>query len=133
LSIADPSAFAIPSSSRYLSGILNSRLSLALFNNAVQAAGTEEKMHSWEELKGLPVYTPDFDSPEDKAGHDRIVALVAGMSEMHRHLSLAKTDNEKRLVMQEIISTERQIDSLVYGFYGLTKDEIAVIEESVVK
>ena len=132
LSIADPSAFAIPSSSRYLSGILNSRLTLALFNNAVQAAGTEEKMHSWEELKGLPVYIPDFDCPEDKAGHDRIVALVAGMSEMHRHLSLAKTDNEKRLVMQEITSTERQIDSLVYGFYGLTKDEIAVIEESVV-
>jgi hypothetical protein len=132
-SIADPTAFAIPSSSRYLSGILNSRLILAVFNNAVQSSGTEEKMHSWEELKGLPVYTPDFDNPEDKADHDRIVALVAGMPEMHRHLGLAKTDNEKGLITQEIISTERQIDSLVYGLYGLTTDEIKVIEDSLVK
>ena len=44
-----------------------------------------------------------------------------------RHLSQAKTDQEKRLITQEIESTDRQIDSLVYGLYGLTADEIAVV------
>lgn len=46
-------------------------------------------------------------------------------------MSHAKTDQEKRIVTQEIESTDRQIDSLVYGLYGLTADEIAVIEEAV--
>jgi hypothetical protein len=55
------------------------------------------------------------------------------MLELHKHLSHAKTDREKRLIIQEIESTDRQIDSLVYGFYGLTADEIAVADESVGK
>ena len=37
------------------------------------------------------------------------------------------------LIRQEIESTDRQIDSLVYGLYGLTADEIAVVEEAVGK
>ena len=60
-------------------------------------------------------------------------SLVTGMLELHKHLSHAKTDREKRLIIQEIESTDRQIDSLVYGLYGLTADEIAVVEESVSK
>jgi len=55
------------------------------------------------------------------------------MLELNKHLSQAKTDREKRLITQEIESTDRQIDSLVYGLYGLTADEIAVVEESVAK
>ena len=62
-----------------------------------------------------------------------MVTLVTEMLELHKHLSYAKTDQEKRLITQEIESTDRQIDSLVYGLYGLTEDEIAVVEESVSK
>ena len=62
-----------------------------------------------------------------------MVTLVTEMLELHKHLSHAKTDQEKRLITQEIESTDRQIDSLVYGLYGLTADEIAVVEESVGK
>jgi len=59
--------------------------------------------------------------------------LVTGMLELHRHLGHAKTDQERRLITQEIESTDRQIDSLVYGLYGLTADEIAVVEETLTK
>jgi type II restriction/modification system DNA methylase subunit YeeA len=62
-----------------------------------------------------------------------MVALVNEMLELHKHLSHAKTDQEKRIITQEIESTDRQIDSLVYGLYGLTADEIAVVEESIGK
>ena len=60
-----------------------------------------------------------------------MVALVTGMLDLHKHLSLAKTDQEKRLIQQEIDSTDKQIDSLVYGIYGLAVDEIAVVEEAL--
>jgi hypothetical protein len=59
--------------------------------------------------------------------------LVIEILELHKHLTYAKTDQEKRLITQEIESTDRQIDSLVYGLYGLTADEIAVVEECVGK
>ena len=62
-----------------------------------------------------------------------MVTLVTGILELHKHLSHAKTDQEKRLITQEMESTDRQIDSLVYGFYGLTAREIAEVEESVEK
>jgi len=87
----------------------------------------------WQDLSSMPVYTIDFDNPNDQARHDRMSALVTEMLELHKHLSQAKTDREKRLITQEIESTDRQIDSLVYGLYGLTADEIAVVEETVSK
>jgi adenine-specific DNA-methyltransferase len=53
------------------------------------------------------------------------------MLELHKHLSHAKTDQEKRIIRQEIESIDCQIDSLVYGLYSLTADEVAVVEEAV--
>jgi hypothetical protein len=131
--IPDIATSAIASSSLYLLGLLNSRLLFFLFNNFIQNSGTAEKLHSWEDLRNLPIYTIDFDNPDDKIRHDRMVVLVTEMVNLHKHLTLANTDPEKRLIMQDIDSTDKQIDSLVYGLYGLTADEIAVVEESVSK
>jgi hypothetical protein len=133
LAIADHTVRVIPSSSLYLLGLLNSHLMLLVFNNFIQTSGTEQKMHSWDDLKNLPIYTIDFDNPDDNARHDRMVTLVAEMLELHKHLSNAKIDQEKRIITQEIKSIDRQIDSLVYGLYGLTADEIKIIEECGLK
>ncbi|MEI8330968.1 MAG: hypothetical protein WCF90_04860, partial [Methanomicrobiales archaeon] len=84
----------------------------------------------WDRIEATPIYTPDFDNPEDKARHDRMVTLVSEMLELHKHLDRAELDREKRIIQQEIGSIDRQIDSLVYGFYGLTMEEIAMVEES---
>ena len=43
--------------------------------------------------------------------------LVRVLRWLHKHLNLAKSDQEKRIITQEIESTDRQIDSLVYGLY----------------
>jgi hypothetical protein len=34
------------------------------------------------------------------------------------------------MVKREIESTDKQIDKLVFGLYGLTKEEIRIVEES---
>ena len=123
----------IISSSLYLLAVLNSRLSAFIFNGTPQKNAEISRTPLWERIAALPIYTPDFDNPDDKIRHDRMVALVTEMLELHKHLSNAKTDQEKRLITQEIESTDWQIDSLVYGLYGLTADEIAVVEESIKK
>ena len=59
-----------------------------------------------------------------------MVALVTKMLELHKYLPQAKTDQEKRLVQQDIEATDVRIDALVYELYGLTAEEIAVVEGS---
>jgi len=133
LAIADSTVCTIASSSLYLLGLLNSRLLLFVFEKSVQMRSEDLQVFSWNDIRTLPIYTPDFDNPIDKAGHDRMISLVTEMRDLYRHLSSAKSEREKRLITQEIASTDKQIDSLVYGLYGLTADEIAVVEESVGK
>ncbi|PKL58119.1 MAG: hypothetical protein CVV34_04000, partial [Methanomicrobiales archaeon HGW-Methanomicrobiales-5] len=123
----------ISSSSLFLLAVLNSRLSKFLLRVTAHELPESKRTPVWERIAALPIYTTDFDNPVDAGRHDRMVALVIEMLDLHKHLSHAKTDQEKRLVTQEIESTDRQIDSLVYGLYGLTADEIAVVEESVGK
>jgi hypothetical protein len=123
----------ISHSSHYLLAVLNSRLSAFILHMTAHELPEKKRILAGERIAALPIYTPDFDNPDDKARHDRMVTLVNGMLELHKHLSHAKTDQEKRFITKEIESTDRQIESLVYGFYGLTADEIAVVEECVGK
>ena len=42
----------------------------------------------------------------------------------------AATEHQRRLIEMQIEATDREIDALVYDLYGLTPDEIAVVEAS---
>ena len=52
------------------------------------------------------------------------------MLDLHKKLAAAKTPNEKTVLQRQITATDGQIDRLVYDLYGLTADEIKLIEES---
>ncbi len=114
-------------------GLLNSKLITFYYSKVAAKIRGGYLRFFTQDIAKLPIYTIDFDNPDDKTRHDRMVALVTEMLELHKHLSQAKTDQERRIITQEIESTDRQIDSLVYGLYGLTADEIAVVEESMEK
>lgn len=43
-------------------------------------------------------------------------------------LPAAKTEQEKTVIQREIDPTDKQIDALVYELYGLTEQEIAIVE-----
>jgi len=40
-----------------------------------------------------------------------------------------KTDHAKSLIQRQIDATDKQIDQLVYELYGLTDEEIKIVEE----
>jgi hypothetical protein len=48
------------------------------------------------------------------------------MLELHK--SSPRTPGDKERVKWEIESTDRQIDRLVYELYGLSPEEIAIVE-----
>jgi len=55
-----------------------------------------------------------------------MVSLVERMLELHRRSP--RTPQEQKMVKREIESTDRQIDTLVYELYGLTPEEIGIVE-----
>jgi hypothetical protein len=57
-----------------------------------------------------------------------MVALVDRMLELHRKLAAATIPADKDLYQRQIEATDRQIDALVYELYGLTEEEIGVVE-----
>jgi len=118
------------SSLKYLTGLLNSR-ALDWFLKRVSTSFHGGYLAANKQfLVQLPIRTIDFDDPADVARHERMVALVERMLELHKQLAVAKVPSEKELLGRQIEATDRQIDRLVYELYGLTDEEIAVVEGS---
>ena len=79
-------------------------------------------------LMEIPIRTINFSDPADKARHDKMVALVERMLALHKQKADVKTDHEKNLIERQIEATDKQIDALVYELYGLTEEEIKIVE-----
>jgi type I restriction-modification system DNA methylase subunit len=58
----------------------------------------------------------------------RIVRLVNSILDLYGKLSEARTPQEKTGVEREIAATDAQIDRLVFELYGLTEEEIKIVE-----
>jgi hypothetical protein len=55
-----------------------------------------------------------------------MVALVERMLALHKQQP--STPGEKEMLKREIAATDRQIDGLVYELYGLSEEEIKIVE-----
>ena len=62
----------------------------------------------------------------EKASGGAIEALVERMLVLHKQS--ARTPQEQEIIRREIESTDRSIDRLVYELYGLTEEEIKIVE-----
>jgi len=80
------------------------------------------------DLAKLPIRTIDFTDPADKSRHDTMVSLVDKMLELHKRQAESTSDSEKESLRRIIDDTDRQIDALVYELYGLTEEEIRIVE-----
>jgi hypothetical protein len=108
----------------FILAMLNSRLT-AFYNNCL----FEGVKITLTEMGRLPIFAIDFSSPTDLKLHDQVVSLVTHMLTLHEQLSSAKTPPEKQLLQRQIDTTDSQIDALVYELYGLTDDEIRIVED----
>lgn len=66
----------------------------------------------------------------DTARYDRRVSLVDQILELHRQLAAARTCFEKTALQRQTEATDKLIDRLVYEPYGLTEEEIEIVEEA---
>ena len=113
---------------KYFLGVVNSKIMWWFLSNTGNVLRGGYFRFKTNYLKPFPIRTIDFSDPADKARHDKMVALVERMLALHKQLADVKTDHEKTLVERQIEATDRQIDTLVYELYGLTEEEIGIVE-----
>jgi hypothetical protein len=117
-----------PLSPMYLLGILNSKLIGWYYKTACltnkDSIAQVKKVH----LDQLPIRRIDHKKDTEGAAHDRMVKLVDSMLAMHKQLASAKGEAQRVAIQRQIEATDAEIDRLVYGLYGLTKEEIAIVE-----
>ena len=118
----------IPTNDLYLLGILNSKVSdFVIFSIASTKQGGYYEYKPMY-ISKIPIRTINFSDPVDKARHDRMVALVTQMLELNKKLQDATLDHEKTLLSRQVEATDAAIDKLVYELYGLTEEEIGIVE-----
>ena len=63
--------------------------------------------------------------------HDQLVALVETMLQLNKDLQAAALPEQKEQLKARIDYTDKKIDKLVYELYGLTEEEIRIVEGEV--
>ena len=113
---------------RYALGIMNSKLmdfAYTMMNPEKGEALAQVKKYHIEQLPIRPI---NFSDKSDKAKHDKMVALVERMLDLHKRLAKTKAPDDKTKLQRQIEATDREIDRLVYDLYGLTEEEIKIVE-----
>jgi hypothetical protein len=81
----------------------------------------------------MPIRLIDPAEPTEKKRHTRVAQLVDRMLALHQQLAKAKSPPDRSALQAQLAATDRQIDQLVYELYGLTDDEIRIVEEGTAK
>lgn len=119
-----------PQLAKYILGLLNSSLMAFYFKKKYNRQDKTFPEIRIYELASLPIRTIDFSAPTDVTHHDRMVSLVETMLTLHKQVAAARLPDEKEHIQRQIQMTDRQIDKLVYTLYGLSDEEIKIIEGS---
>ncbi|MEP6925118.1 MAG: hypothetical protein ABI954_11685 [Pyrinomonadaceae bacterium] len=120
---------ANPDNSRlYILGLLNSRL-LEWFIHQT-ATSMRGGWFSYESrfIRHLPIRQINFTDKNEKAMHDKMVSLVEQLLDVKKQQQAARTDRDKDYYQNRSNALDRQIDELVYQLYGLTDNEIKIVE-----
>jgi hypothetical protein len=110
--------------------LLNSRLFVFVFRLLTLEEGRVLAQVKPTTLNQLPIRTINFAEPVDKWSHDRVVARVTDIITLNKHLADGKTEHEKMALQRQIHTVDRQIDQLVYQLYGLTAEEVSIVEQA---
>ncbi len=113
---------------KYLLSIFNSKLLNFYYQQMMPEIGRTFAQVKIVNLKQLPIRTIDFKNPAEKKMHDDLVSLVEKILELNKQLQKAHFDSEKEPIERQIAATDKKIDNLVYKLYGLTPEEIAIVE-----
>jgi hypothetical protein len=113
----------------YILGLLNSKLLDWFLKQTSSPYRGGYYSYNRQYIENIPIYLIDFSNPAEKAQHDKLVALVDNMLELQKKYHETRMERDKELYERQIKVVDAQIDKLVYDLYGLTEEEIRIVEE----
>lgn len=123
-------AYIIPVADYCLLAVMNSSLITFIYKCISPAIRGGYLRFIFQYLEMLPIVQVKEGDKSKKAIHEKLTALSKKMASLNLELESAKTPHERNLLQRQIEATNRQIDSLVYQLYGLTDEEIAIVDKS---
>ena len=114
---------------KFILGVLNSNAVGWYFRNKFQISSEDTFPQIMiNDILQIPIPTIDISKLNCKSAHDKMIGLVDRILNGNAKLPSAKTPDEKVRLEREIKATDGEIDRLVYELYGLTAEEIAIVE-----
>ncbi len=105
--------------------VLNSRLTFLYYKQrAVECVRKIFSKVVVRNLKGFP-----YPARIEPLKREELARLVEQMLELHENLQQAKIEQERTIIQHQITARDHQIGRLVYELYGVTEEEIAIVEE----
>ncbi len=115
---------------RYILALLNSCLLTYRYKSIGKLKSKDIYEYFWNGVSKLPIRIIDFSNSKERQLHDNLVALVDVILDLNTRLYNVK-GNEKDQIQRQIEKTDKEIDELVYKLYGITKEEIKIIERDI--
>jgi len=116
---------------KYFLGIINSKL--MNFYHSYKYLDMSKNLFQKiliQNCKNFPIVLCSSDNLKEKEKNEMLIHLVDNMIEFNKKLNKINTPQEKQNLQRQIEATDRQIDKLVYELYGLTEEEIKIVESS---
>jgi type I restriction-modification system DNA methylase subunit len=120
-----------PLSYFYLLGLLNSKLMSFYYKEKSLTNKKSMAQIKKRDLDKLPIIIPDLSNNNEKQKYECLVSFVDRMLALKKRITNCGTPDEKNRFQRQIDATDAEIDQLVYDLYGLTEEEIRIVEESV--
>jgi hypothetical protein len=112
----------------YLLGILNSCLIGYFWRTMFADFKASFPQVTIFSLAQVPIRESEHSDFTQKS-FSEIVTRVKEILIATRKLHISKTDKDKRYYGKQCAALDRQIDRLVYDLYGLTEEEIQIVQE----
>jgi hypothetical protein len=117
-------------SAYYLLAVLNSRLLTFYFQRISSSFQGGWFAYEPRYLNRIPVCVIDRTTASDRVRYDRVAQLAESMVTLHNQVAAAESEAQKTVIQRQIDATDAEIDRLVYDLYGLTAEEIAIVERA---
>jgi hypothetical protein len=78
-------------------------------------------------IRQLPIRTIDFNNTSEKAIHDKLVALVDRMLDLHKKKASLPPSAEREKIDREIAAMDEKVDGMVLGLYRIADEDRKIV------
>jgi hypothetical protein len=114
----------------YVLGLLNSKLMFWVLEKISNVFRGGWITCTKQYVGRLPIHRAPLSNPAERKLHDSIVHAVRQMLALCEALPNVKTGRQQTTLLRRVAATESHIDRFVFELYGLTEQEISLVENA---